>query len=79
MKEPGKLPQEGSPPGMVRPAGAGEATNPIVVPHPHGLIFLIAVLKKVQAAESLADERPAETIAAKPQATNDSQRQRTNP
>jgi hypothetical protein len=57
MIEPGKLPQNGSPPGRLPPVGADEATKAAFPPRPRGLLFLIAVLKKQQETGSSRDKR----------------------
>lgn len=62
MKKPGKSPKEGSPqkglpPGRAPPVGAGEATKPTVPPRPHGLLFLLAILKKPRETDPSEDKR----------------------
>ncbi len=52
-----KSPQNGLPPGRPPLVGAGEATKSEVPPRPHGLLFLIAILKKWQETGSSEDKR----------------------
>ena len=57
MKEPDKSPQQRSPPGRPPPIGFGEATKSDAPPRPHGLLFLIAILKQRQDTGSSKDKR----------------------
>ena len=57
MKEPGKAPQKGSPPGGPPPGGASKATKSDVLPRSRGLLFLIAILKKRPESGSSEDKR----------------------